>query len=120
LCESKGRGLRGGETRPGGCTRIKLLLHVLLLARKFLAKHEITVVPPTALLSRFGPFRLFLVPGVENHSEMLLISDENRFRRKFTMEPMQKAFQNWKKHWKQCTGSRGGGVTWKETSLMKL
>jgi hypothetical protein len=44
--------------------------------------------PPTTLLSRFGPCRLFFVPKIKIHSERSLISDDRRARRKFATGPM--------------------------------
>jgi hypothetical protein len=61
--------------------------HTLLLIHEFLAKHKTTVVPPTALLSRFGPCGLFFVPKVEIHSERSPISDDRLARRKFATGP---------------------------------
>jgi len=83
-----------------------------LLIREFLTKHETTVVPPAALLSRFGPCRLFLVPEgesslkgcgfqtVEEREENLIWGlcaiPQNMF---------QVVFQNWKMRWERCIKS---------------
>ena len=56
-----------------------------LFIHEFLTKHETTVVPPAALLSRFGPCELFLVPEVEILTERSPISDGRGDRRKFDM-----------------------------------
>ena len=58
-----------------------------LLIHKFLTKHQTTVVPPAALLSRFGPCGLFPVPTVEILIERSPISDDRRDRRKLDMGP---------------------------------
>jgi hypothetical protein len=57
--------------------------HTSLLICELLAKQEMTVIPPTALLSRFGPCGLSFVPKVEIHSERSPISDDRGARRKF-------------------------------------
>ena len=54
-----------------------------LLIHEFLTKHETTVVPPTSLLSRCDPCRLFLVPEVEILTKRSPIWDGRRDRRKF-------------------------------------
>ena len=55
---------------------------------KFLTKHETTVVPtPAALLSRFGPCGLFLVPEVKILTKRSPISDGGGDRRKFDKGP---------------------------------
>ena len=46
--------------------------------------------PPAALLSRFGPCGLFLVPEVEILTERLPISDGRGDRRKFNMGPSRR------------------------------
>ena len=61
--------------------------HVSLLIREFLTKHETTVVPPDALLSRFGPGGLFLVPEVKILTQNSPISDGRGDRRKFDKGP---------------------------------
>jgi len=57
-----------------------------LLINEFLTKHEMTLV---ALLSRFGPCRLFLVPEVEIRTKRSPISDSRGDGRKFDMGPMR-------------------------------
>ena len=55
------------------------------LIHEFLTKHETTVVPSAALLSRFCPCGLFLVPEVEILTKRSLTSDGRGNRRKFDM-----------------------------------
>ena len=63
------------------------LLTDAFLIREFLTKHETTVVPPSALLSKFGPCGIFLVPEIEILTERSPISDDRGARRKFDTEP---------------------------------
>jgi len=60
------------------------------LIHEFLTKHETTVLPPAALLSRFGPCGLFLVPKVEILTKMSPISDGRGDRRKFDTGPSRR------------------------------
>ena len=58
-----------------------------LLIHEFLTKQETTVVPPAALLSRFGPCGLFRVSEEEILTKRSPISDGRGDRRKFDTGP---------------------------------
>ena len=73
--------------------------HASLLIREFFTKPETTVVPPAALLSRFGPCGLFLVPEVEILTKRSPNSDGRGDRRKFDAGPLRQ--------WERCV--KGGG-----------
>ena len=84
------------------------------------------IIPNAALLSRFGPYGLFLVPEVEILTERSLISGGRGDIRKFDMGPLHHPAKHvpgrvpeLKKNVGNVT-SRTEGSTLKETNLIKL
>jgi len=61
--------------------------HASFLIREFLTKHDATVIPPAAILSRFDPCGIFLVPDVEILTKRSPISDGGAYSRKFDTGP---------------------------------
>jgi hypothetical protein len=102
LRQSEGRGLRGGETRPGCCTTI---MH--LLTREFLAKNETIVIPQPPYSPDLAPADFFLFPKLKSTLK------GHRFPKIEENSPWdlcaipQNAFLNWKKRWKRCINSGG-------------
>jgi hypothetical protein len=96
--QSDGRGLRGGETRPGFCTTTTHL--------RTRCSSSVNFWRSTRRLSS-----LSFVPEIEIHAERSPISDDKRDRRNSLrglratpQNASQDAFQNWKKRWKRCIG----------------
>ena len=77
---------------------------------------------PAALLSRFGPCGLFLVPEVEILTKRSTISDGRRDRRKFDMGPPRhptKHIPGRVPEMREGEGNVGSGISRVEGSILK-
>ena len=70
---------------------VRKFWYILINIREFLTKHQTTLVAPAAILSRFGPCGLFLVPEVKILIKRSPISDGIGDRRKFDKGPRHPA-----------------------------
>ena len=80
-----------------------------LLIHEFLTKHETTVVPPAALLSRFGPCGFFLIAKWKSSLKGRRFQtvdeiEENSMPdlRAVPQNTFQDALQKWKIRWERC------------------
>jgi hypothetical protein len=88
--------------------------HTSLHIREFLAKHEMTVVAHSALLSRYDPCRLLLFPKLKStlkgcQFQTIEELEENSLwdLRAIPQNAFQDAFQNGKNRWKRYIDSGG-------------
>jgi hypothetical protein len=109
--QSEGRGLRGGETRPGGCTCSHVSLRPWIFGE---ARDDCR--PPTAPLSRFGPFLFLRLKSTLKGRRLQAIEEIEENSLLDLRAIPQNAFQNWKKLWKRCID--GGGEYWRRQSLL--
>jgi hypothetical protein len=86
--QSKGRGLRGQETRPGCCTTTTHLLTRHSLSVNFWRSMRQLSSPNRPTLQIWPLPTFFFVPEVEMRCERSPISDNRKDRRKFAMGPM--------------------------------
>ena len=103
--QCEGRGLRRGQTTPGCCT--------MTMHRKFLTKHETTVVPQPPYSPDLAPADFFLFPQLKSllkgrRFQTIEEIEENWTRdlRAIPQNKFQDAFQNWKKR-EWCIKSGG-------------